>query len=79
MIDFEEYIKNNPNCSIVEMDTVIGMFEDKKCIMTLYFRKSKLMLMFLIKIYKPSEVTKVFQDIRKKLGDNLYKTLFEVV
>ena len=77
--DFEEYIKNNPNCSIVEMDTVIGKFEDKKCIMTLYFRKSKLMLMFLIKKYKPSEVTKVFEDIRKSLGDNLYKKLFEVI
>lgn len=77
--DFEEYIKNNPNCSIVEMDTVIGKFEDKKCIMTLYFRKSKLMLMFLIKKYKPSEVIKVFEDIRKNLGDNLYKVLFEVI
>lgn len=79
MIDFEKYIKNNPNCSIVEMDTVIGKFEDQKCIMTLYFRKSKLMLMFLIKKYKPSEVSKVFEDIKKKLGDNLYKILFEVI
>lgn len=77
--DFKEYIKKNPNCSIVEMDTVIGKFEDKKCIMTLYFRKSKLMLMFLIKKYKPSEVVKVFENIRKKLGDNLYKNLFEVI
>ena len=47
--DFETYIANNPNCSIVEMDTVIRMFEDKKCIMTVYFRKSKLMFMFFIK------------------------------
>ena len=61
------------------MDTVIGKFEDKKCIMTLYFRKSKLMLMFLIKKYKPSEVTKVFDNIRKEIGDNLYKVLFEVI
>lgn len=44
MIDFEKYVKRNPNCSIIEMNTVIGMFDDKKCIMTLYFRKSKLML-----------------------------------
>lgn len=79
MTDFEAYIKKNTNCSIVEMDTVIGKFEDKKCIMTLYFRKSKLMLMFLIKKYKPSEVSKVFKDIRNKLGDNLYKSLFEVI
>ena len=79
MTDFEDYIKNNPNCNIVEMDTVIGKFEDKKCIMTLYFRKSKLMLMFLIKKYKPSEVTKIFENIRKDIGDDLYKKMFEVI
>ena len=79
MIDFEEYINNNPDCNIVEMDTVIGKFEDKKCIMTLYFRNSKLMLMFLIKKYKPSEVTRVFNNLRNTLGDNLYKKLFEVI
>ena len=77
--DFEEFIKHNPNVNIVEMDTVIGTFEDKKCIMTLYFRKSKLMLMFLIKKYKPSEVTKVFYSIRKSIGDDLFKKMFEVI
>lgn len=79
MADFEKYITNNPNASIVEMDTVIGKFEDVKCIMTLYFKNSKLMLMFLIKKYKPSEVTKVFNNIRNYIGDQLYKQLFEVI
>lgn len=77
--DFEEYIKNNPNANIVEMDTVIGKFEDVNCIMTLYFRNSKLMLMFLIRKYKPSEVAKVFKNIRNLLGDDLYKKMFEVI
>ena len=77
--DFEEYISLNKNANIVEMDTVIGKFEDKKCIMTLYFRKSKLMLMFLIKKYNPSEVTKVFKSIKDIIGDDLYKIMFEVV
>ena len=77
--DFETYLKDNPNANIVEMDTVVGKFEDNKCIMTLYFRKSKLMLMFLIKKYRPSEVTKVFDNIRKSIGDELYKELFEVI
>ena len=77
--DFEEYIQTNSNCNIVEMDTVIGKFEDKKCILTLYFRKSKLMLMFLIKKYKPSEVTKVFNLIKKSLGNDLFKLMFEVI
>ena len=77
--DFEDYINNNPNANIVEMDTVIGKFEDIKCIMTLYFRNSKLMLMFLIKKYKPSEITRIFNIIRKNIGDDLYKQLFEVI
>ena len=77
--DFEEYIQNNPNANVVEMDTVIGKFEDTNCIMTLYFRRSKLMLMFLIKKYKPKEVTKVFHSIMKSLGSDLYKQLFEVI
>ena len=77
--DFEEYIQTHSNCNIVEMDTVVGKFEDKKCILTLYFRKSKLMLMFLIKKYKPSEVTKVFNLIKKSLGNDSFKLMFEVI
>ena len=79
MTDFEDYISKYPFASIVEMDTVVGKFEDINCIMTLYFRSSKLMLMFLIKKYKPSEVTKVFNNLRKSFGDDLYKELFEVI
>ena len=75
----KEEIKTISNANIVEMDTVIGKFEDKNCIMTLYFRESKLMLMFLIKKYKPSEVTKIFKSIRESLGDELYKILFEII
>ena len=79
MEDFEEYIKNNQNANIVEMDTVIGKAEDINCIMTLYFRNTKLMLMFLIKKYKPTEVTKVFNQIKKILGEDSFKDMFEVI
>lgn len=77
--DFKEYISKHPNANIVEMDTVIGKFEDKKCILTLYFKSNKLMLMFLIDKYKASSVTKVFKNLRKSLGNDLYKQLFEVI
>lgn len=73
------YLEAYPNANIVEMDTVVGKFEDKKCILTLYFRNSKLMLMFLIDKYKTSSVLKVFKDLRKKLGDDNFKKLFEVI
>lgn len=77
--DLNEYIANHQNANIVEMDTAIGKFEDKKCIMTLYFRSNKLMLMFLIDKYKTSSITKVFNSLEKTLGVSLYKQLFEII
>lgn len=77
--DYQKYIEEHPSANIVEMDTVIGKFEDVKCIMTLLFKNEKLMLMFLINKYKPSEVSKVFNWLRNILGNDLYKLLFEVI
>lgn len=77
--EYLEYINKRPNANIVEMDTVIGKFDDVKCIMTLFFKEEKLMLMFLINKYKPSEVTKIFNYLRKVLGNEMYKLLFEVI
>lgn len=77
--DMKDYIELHPNSNIVEMDTVIGKFEDKKCIMTLYFRNSKLMLMFLINKYNPKAVTDIFKKLYKILGYDTFKTLFEII
>lgn len=77
--ELENYLIDHPKANIVEMDTVIGKFEDKKCILTLYFRNSKLMLMFLIKKYKPAEVKRIFDQFKKKLGIEKYKELFEII
>ena len=77
--NLEEYLKIHPEANIVEMDTVIGKLEDKKCILTLYFRNSKLMLMFLINKYKTESVTKVFRKLYKILGYELFTKLFEIV
>ncbi len=77
--NMNNYLKIHPNANIVEMDTVIGKFEDKKCILTLYFRNSKVMLMFLIDKYKPQAVTEVFKTLRKKLGNDKFRKLFEII
>ena len=77
--NMKAYLELHPNANIVEMDTVIGKQEDKKCIMTLYFRNSKLMLMFLIDKYKTKAVSDVFKSLRKQLGYDLFKKLFEVI
>lgn len=73
------YLNIHPNANIVQMDTVIGKAEDKKCILTLFFTNSKLMLMFLIDKYKPKSVPGVFKKLRKILGTHLFKVMFEVI
>lgn len=77
--NMNHYLELYPNANIVEMDTVIGKFEDKKCILTLYFRNSKLMLMFLVDKYKTNSVSNIFKNLRKKLGNEKFKELFEII
>ena len=77
--DFLNYMSEHPNTSVVEMDTVIGKFDDVNCIMTLYFRDTRVMLLYYIKKYKPQEVTKVFNSIKSSLGEDLFKQMFEIV
>lgn len=77
--NMKEYLERYPDANIVEMDTVIGKQEDKKCILTIYFRNSKLMLMFLIDKYKTKSISDVFKKLKKTLGYDDYKLLFEII
>lgn len=79
--DFLKYIEINPETNIVEMDTVIGTKGGKggKCFLTLLFRKSKIMLIYLLP-YKQSEyVTQAFFNIKKQIGIKNFKKYFEVI
>lgn len=79
--DFKEYLEYNPNCSIVEMDTVIGTSGGKggKCMLTLLFRKFNFMLIYLMPYKKAIFVTEVFNHLKKILGIDEFKRLFEVI
>ena len=77
--DFINYCKANTNANIVEMDVVIGKADDRNAILTIFFRNEKLMLMFLIKKYQPSEITSVFNHIKAAIGIDNFKKLFEVI
>ena len=79
--DYIKYISNNPDASIVEMDTVIGTRGGKggKCFLTLLFKKSKVMLIFLLPYKKSEYVTEAFLKIRKAIGIDEFKRLFEVI
>ena len=76
--DFEKYILKHPNASIVEMDTVIGE-QGGKAFLTLHILKTNFMFIFLIESKTEKEIEKCFKYIKKILGKELYKYLFEIV
>ena len=79
--DFKDYLEYHPNCSIVEMDTVIGTSGGKggKCFLTLLFRQYNLMLIYLLPYKQSNYVTQVFNYLKELLGIDEFKRLFEVI
>ena len=79
--DFKDYLEYHPNASIVEMDTVIGTQGGKggKCFLTLLFRQFNFMLIYLLPYKKSMYVTEIFNYLKKILGINEFKRLFEVI
>lgn len=79
--DFKDYLEYHPNCSIVEMDTVIGTSGGKggKCFLTLLFRQYNLMLIYLLPYKHSNYVTQVFNYLKELLGIDEFKRLFEVI
>ncbi len=77
--DFVDYTSKNPNLNIVEMDTVEGLKSDSKCLLTLFWRKSNFMLIFLLESKTIEEVTMVFEYLQQTLCEDDYKKLFQII
>lgn len=77
--DFNSYIEANPDLSIVEMDTVKGGREKGKVFLTMIFRKTSFMLIFLMKDGTQDSVLQVFDTLTELLGMALFKRLFSVI
>ena len=79
--DFKDYLEYHPNCSIVEMDTVIGTQGGKggNCLLTLLFRQHNFMLIYLMSYKKSVYVTEIFNSLKQLLGVDEFKRLFEVI
>lgn len=76
--DFLDYLTLHPYASVVEMDTVEGI-KGGKVFLTLLFRNYNFMLIFLMENKTMECVEKVFINIRKTIGNNEFKRLFEVI
>lgn len=76
--DFEKYIQENPDISIIEMDTVESK-KGGKVLLTMLFRNSKLMLAFLLNDKTSNSVLKIFNWLESILGNDLFEKTFPVI
>lgn len=76
--DFISYTSNHPKMNIVEMDTVIGKKENRKCLLTLYIRKTHFMLIFLLNKKDSASVNAKINFLKETLGIKLYSKVFRI-
>lgn len=77
--DFEKYTQAFPNLEVVELDTVKGTREAGKCLMTLLFRRSNFMLIFLLNHCTQECVAEAFNELYALLGHRLFKKTFPII
>ena len=77
--DFQRYLEEHPEASIIEMDTVESSRDSSCAILTMLFRNSSLMLAFLLEHNTRAEVGKVFESLEKILGPDMMREVFQVI
>tara|TARA_Y100001933_G_C18962999_1_gene549021 strand:+ start:142 stop:1437 length:1296 start_codon:yes stop_codon:yes gene_type:complete len=76
--DFNRFVENNPEKHVVEMDVVEGK-KSGKVFLTIFFRNSSLMLIFLLDSATQASVKQVFDRLYNDLGANTFKKTFPVI
>lgn len=77
--DFRKAVEKKPDANIVEMDCVEGNKKSQKVLLTLTFRRTNLMLIFLLGSQTQDKVKGVFDWMESKLGLEVFKKMFEIV
>ncbi len=77
--DFLQYISENPDLPIVEMDSVEGTRNSGKVLLTLFMRNCSVMLAFLRNANTARSVADVMNGLYERLGHELYCDLFPVI
>lgn len=76
--DFETFLEKNPETPVAQMDSVIGS-RGGKCLLTIHFVESCLMLAFLRDANTSQSVIDIFNGLDKVLGKELFSKLFPVI
>ena len=78
--DYIAFRRENPDVNVVEMDSVEGRKGiDEKCLLTIHFTNSRLMLAYIRERNSSASVTEVFDSLRKLLGKDTFASLFPVL
>ena len=76
--DYEKYVKSSA-LSVVEMDTVKGVLQRGKRLLTMIFLKNSVMLLFLMPDGTAASVKRVFDYLERGLGLECFKRLFPIL
>lgn len=78
--DFLEFLAKWPDTEVVQMDTVIGRKGGgEKCLLTVCFPHSELMLAFLRDANTARSVSDIFDGLKRKLEFNMFEELFPLI
>lgn len=76
--EYQKFKEKNPDLAEVQMDSVIGV-KGGKCLLTIHFVESSLMLAFLRDANTSQSVIDIFNGLDKVLGDDLFNDLFPYI
>ena len=73
------FLEENPETSVVEMDTVKGKRGKKQVLLTMIFRNTSFMLIFLMPDGTQKSVLTIFDYLTELLGLETFRKLFPVI
>lgn len=78
-VDYKNYMRANPDLSVIEMDTVEGT-KGGKCIITLLFTSCNLQLFYLVDDHTSQKVIDTIDKLYEHiLGKEVFESLFQVI
>lgn len=77
--DFQDFMKDNADYRVVEMDTVKGKQGYGKVLLTLLLRRNSVMLMFIMPNCKAESVLAIFEYLELGLGTERFRRLFGII
>ena len=79
---YEDYIikiNNEPKLYIWQLDTVIGLNDDSKCLMTFLFVETNFMIIRLLDKKTMAHVNEAFDQIKQKIGIDDFKRIINII